>query len=303
MSSIERLRGMYSWILNPTFCPQAEVYTMTSQVYRVAEARGRRLFALLERRLNDNGVHDVTAPNIDTSYRVESFDADVDLTGGLTTGLLSQNIRTDGWTFTSVSDRINSEAAYSNYFSCEQGSIICLYNDKTKDHTSQQERLQWSEMVFQVYQMQAAREHQPVREMKTIWRYWIANADTQKILGEAKAHGGPRDDGLGYLEYRPGNDAVDSGFFALLGCPNGNGIVRLLIDHSDALGSRTIESIRVLTGTNHESPPTIYFVLAPYNPPPVMRVKRSIAGQERMAKRHQKEHPGNQQGFPSLGSA
>lgn len=72
------------------------------------------------------------------------------------------------------------------------------------------------------------------------------NADTQRILGEARTHGSPEDQGLPYIEYRPGETTNDSGFFALLGCPNGSGIVRMLTDHCSALGNKTVGSIRVL---------------------------------------------------------
>ena len=53
-----------------------------------------------------------------------------------------------------------------------------------------------------------------------------------------------------------------NGFFALLGCPNGGGIVRILIDHCTALDYKTITSVRVLSSSSPMLPPIIYFVLA-----------------------------------------
>ena len=51
-------------------------------------------------------------------------------------------------------------------------------------------------------------------------------------------------------------------FFALLGCPNGGGIVRILIDHCTALGYNTITNVRVLNSSSSILPLIIYFVLA-----------------------------------------
>lgn len=112
---------------------------------------------------------------------------------------------------------------------------------------------------------------------------------TREILREARSHVGHRDDGLPYTEYRQG----DGGSFALLGCPNGSGVIRMLIDHCDALGRKTIASVCVV----NDSPPVIYFVLAECDiTAPASKSKRSQAGQERAAKRHQKNPPGEGQG-------
>ena len=54
--------------------------------------------------------------------------------------------------------------------------------------------------------------------------------------------GGLRDEALRFTEHRPG----DSGFFALLGCANGEGVVRMLTDHCNVLGRRSIACVRVL---------------------------------------------------------
>lgn len=116
--------------------------------------------------------------------------------------------------------------------------------------------------MFQVYQIEAAKILQPLRKLRTIWRFWIMNLDTHRILGEARVHGSPEDQGLPYVEYRPGETSNHSGFFALVGCPNGSGIVRMLTDYCSALGNKTIECVRVLKSRDTNAPPTMYFVLA-----------------------------------------
>ena len=90
-----------------------------------------------------------------------------------------------------------------------------------------------------------------------------------------------RDKSPWFTEYRPG----DSGFFALLGCPNDKGVVRMLTDHCDALGRKTIACVRVLA-TRGSVPPTFFFVLADCKTEaPAKGFKRSATGQRRAEKR------------------
>ncbi len=144
-----------------------------------------------------------------------------------------------------VNGRTSSTGAYSNLFAPGQGSIICVYKDKSHDGNQPRDRLEWSQVISQVYQKLALESLQPATELRTLWRFWIVNDETQDILGEAKSFGHPRYEPPWFTEYRPG----DSGFFALLGCPNGKDIVRMLADPSDALGRKTIACILVLKGT------------------------------------------------------
>ncbi len=135
--------------------------------------------------------------------------------------------------------------------------------------------------------MEAAKRLQDLRKLRTIWRFWIVNPDTSIILGEARKYSSPEDRGT-YIDYRPRETTNDSGFFALLGCPNGSGVVRMLVDHCKAIGNKTIECIRVLNLRDTTSPPIMYFVLleAPTTTTvPARSSKRSAAGQRRDAKR------------------
>ena len=105
-------------------------------------------------------------------------------------------------------------------------------------------------------------------------------------------------DGAFYTNYVKEENGNDSGFFALMGCPNGSGIVRMLTDHCDTLGQKTIENVRVL----ENGLLTMYFVLADFVRP-TRTPKRSAAGLARAAKRHQKSHPGEAQSFPTPSNA
>ncbi len=145
--------------------------------------------------------------------------------------------------------------------------------------------------------MEAAKPLQELRKIRTIWRFWIVNPDTSIILGEARTYSSPEDRGT-YIEYRPRETTNDGGFFALLGCPNGSGVVRMLVDHCKALGNKTIECVRVLNLRDTTSPPTIYFVLADATittTAPAKSSKRSAAGQRRDAKHQKRGGPGGSQ--------
>ena len=169
-----------------------------------------------------------------------------------------------------------------------QGNIFCAEIDKMRDHSHPQDRLQRSEVLFQVYHMEAIKALKSEKLLMMIWRFWIVNPDTNVILEEAKSFGNPHNEGLTYTEYRRGDDGRDSGFFALLGCPNGSGLVRMSIDHCTALEHKTITSVRVLSSFGSIS---------------TNKSKRSRAVEKRDAKRQQKNYPGRAQDPMSSGIA
>ena len=178
----------------------------------------------------------------------------------LENAFFNENIEVEGWTHVTVRSIGYPDPAYSNFISATQGSIVCVNNNKLEDHNASESRLEWSDIMFQVYRIEAAKRLQSMRELRTIWRCWIMNPDTRRILGEARVHGSYQDQSLSYIEYRPGGTTSDSGFFALLGCPNGSGIVHMLTDNCNALG-KTIGRVRVLTPSDTTELPIMYFVL------------------------------------------
>ena len=265
-----------------------------SPQYVQAEAKGRLLFERLERRLNDPHVHDRVQADIEINYELNSLGVFADLgTAALENALFNENIDVEGWVHVSVTSSGCPDPAYSSFISATQGSILCINNNKLEDHNAPESWFEWSDIIFQVYQMEAAKKLQSLRRLRTIWRFWIVNPDTRRILGEARVHSSPEDQGLPYIEYRPGGTKNDGGFFALLGCPNGSGIVRMLTDHCSALGNKTIESVRVLNLRDTTESPTMYFVLADVaTTTPAKNLKRSAAGQRRDAKRQKKSESG-----------
>ena len=76
-----------------------------------------------------------------------------------------------GWCSVAVKSRGFPEELYSNFFCPAQGSIFCAFNDKTNDYNDPEDRLHWSEIVFQIYEMEAARALQPLKFLRTVWRF------------------------------------------------------------------------------------------------------------------------------------
>ena len=187
---------------------------VASQEFLAAEAKGRRLLATLEQKLQQSGP-DVQRADLDISYHQQSYDSSVELEKVFTNALNIESVDIHDWTHVAVSHSPTSEVAYSNFFHPVEGSIICFDNDKTRDGNIPEKRIEWSDVMYQVYKQQAIEKQQPISKLRTIWRYHIINADTRKIIGEAETFGSPNV-GRFYTEYTR-SDLRDSGFFALLG--------------------------------------------------------------------------------------
>ncbi|KAL9580342.1 MAG: hypothetical protein Q9212_004553 [Teloschistes hypoglaucus] len=282
-----KARGIEQWVLPGKRCPfDSLAKTLAKpppQVKTKCKLKNAISFARLTQRLNDLAAHDVQTANVELNYELQihaAISPGVDLEA-----LTNENIEFRNWTEVVVKSKVGTEKAYANVFDPTQGSIICKINDKECDKNDPADRLQWSEVMFQVYQKVAMGSLQPMTELRTTWRHWIVNSSTRHILSEALWFGtsDPLRESDSFVEYRPG----DSGFFAILGCQNVSGVVRMLTDHCDAF-KKTITCVRVLNPIPPPTAPTFYFVLADYatiSLIPTKRPKKSSAGQKRAAKR------------------
>ena len=116
--------------------------------------------------------HDRVQANIEINYELESWEGSADLgSDALENALFNENIDLEGWTFVSVKSNGYQDPAYSNFLSAPQGSIVCFNDDKSEDHNAPESRLEWSDIIFQVYQMEAAKRLQVLRGLRTIWRF------------------------------------------------------------------------------------------------------------------------------------
>ena len=176
-----------------------------SRLYIEALAKGRILFSLLQQRLDNPATHDVEVASLELNYRLDNHPGWPGMPLEHEDAFENENLELEGggWTTVTVSGRTTSKGAYSNLFAPGQGSIICFFNDKSHDENQPRDRLEWSQVISQVYQKLALELLQPATELRTIWRFWIVNDETQVILGEAKSFGDPRDESPWFTEYRP----------------------------------------------------------------------------------------------------
>ena len=162
----------------------------------------------MNERLEKN-ANDVVAANVELNYYLEInplLEPTVE-----PEALASENLGLEDWTnvvVRSIESLPHDKAPYSNYFNPVQGSIVCSNNDRSLDLNDPDERLQWSEVIFQVYQKIAEDSLQSTKELRTIWRSWVVNSSTMYILAEAQWFGtdeGPPRDMGSYDEYRAGD--------------------------------------------------------------------------------------------------
>ena len=74
---------------------------------------------------------------------------------------------------------------------------------------------------------------------------FVTNEETKQIIWESLKHSAATREGLvrGHVEY----SLLDNGFDALLGSPNGKTMMRMLSDHKNHIGYKTVERV-VLVG-------------------------------------------------------
>ena len=89
----------------------------------------------------------------------------------LENAFFNENIEVEGWTHVTVKNIGDPDPAYSNFISATQGSIVCVNNNKLEDHNAPESRLEWSDIMFQVYQIEAAKRLQSLRRLRTIGRW------------------------------------------------------------------------------------------------------------------------------------
>lgn len=113
----------------------------------------------------------------------------------------------------------------------------------------------WSDVIFVEWQYETRRRPLGVGELKWLVRYNIANPTTRAVTVEALRRDGSRRTRWPGVSF----PACSENFEAIIGTPNGRGIVWLLASHKREFGAKTVESVRVwLTGTRDN--PTLNFL-------------------------------------------
>ena len=127
-------------------------------------------------------ANDRVQAGIEINYDLDSWEGIVDLgSDALENALQNENVETEGCKFIPVKSNGFIDPAYENFISAPQGCIICVNNSNLEDHKAPESRLEWSDVVFQVYQMEATKTLQELRRLRIIWQFWIMNPVMQSI--------------------------------------------------------------------------------------------------------------------------
>ncbi len=133
-----------------------------------------------------------------------------------------------------------ASAIFWNNISPVDHVIIAFSNDRGGDEEEGEDRSpdNWSDMLWWLW-LRAVGESGDKAALSQIFRYNVDNDVSKEILEEIL---GDKQDEVVTLE---ADDAQspDNGFWALLGCPNGTGMIHLVGDHKKALGEKGIRSI------------------------------------------------------------
>ncbi|KAL8639823.1 MAG: hypothetical protein Q9228_003182 [Teloschistes exilis] len=198
-------------------------------------------------------------------YHAESepYQPDVDIARDLQTHNIDPK-NMDKWTIDSVDQTthtLNRDDAYANAINTNDGVIIALEN--WKDDDTAQERLPWSELMYNCYlQAQALADQRhakdpsvppggPISNLRVVYQRTVVNAETLQVLRTMYEAN----------KFRQGSDRVwrlwneqDTRYFfyALVGTPNVRGTLWLLNDHAQEIGGKM--PVRVYTRWEYDYP-------------------------------------------------
>ncbi|KAI4259189.1 MAG: hypothetical protein LQ352_000863 [Teloschistes flavicans] len=131
-------------------------------------------------------------------------------------------------------------AIFWNNISPVDNAIIAFSNDRGGDEEEGEDPSpdNWSDMLWWLW-LRATSEAGDASALSQIFRYNVDNDASKEILQEIL---GDKEDEVVTLEPDDAQ-SQDNGFWALLGCPNGTGMIHIVGDHKKALGGKGIRSI------------------------------------------------------------
>ena len=176
-------------------------------------------------------------------YEIETDRLRVNVVNHIRTALATIGLTINNLRYVEVKSPGKDEVAYTNYFDAENGIIICNENYKARDKNPPGNRLWPSEILWQSWTMEAKTMQCSPSDLKAIVRLQIVNETTKHIIWHALQSSTSSKEGPDFLrEYTN----IDDGYHAILGSPNGASVMRMLKDHTAAIGHRTIERVIVL---------------------------------------------------------
>jgi hypothetical protein len=139
-------------------------------------------------------------------------------------------------------DETPASGHFTQQMSVANGVIVAVENDRGlyKDEDGKikfKVPVNWKDATWYQWQRLAGIEDEDVSNLQYIVRYNVVNEISKKAIQAAF-------DGDDIYETKT-FDSDDDTFYSLLGSPNASGIPKFLVEHQNALGKKTIESISI----------------------------------------------------------
>jgi hypothetical protein len=210
--------------------------------YVSAIQKGRRLC---------NDLHSFSLPNQTEKTRMQSFyDVDscplrVNTSNGIQKALASCGLSTSNLVYVDVTSLhpTAKDVAYSNYLDAGNGVLVCSENIKSRDKNPPEEQLWPSEILWQSWLLVAKMQGSKPSGLKAMVQFVVVNKLTQTVIWQAAHRSTCTREGPDlHTEYIAGDD----GYYGILGSVNGASSMRMLLDHKEEIGFRTVERVVVL---------------------------------------------------------
>lgn len=202
--------------------------------------------------LNSPEAANPVFPSLDSSYLLEEDELWRNVPKEMTAALAHFGIGFDHAEYVAAVPKVmeGEDPIYLNWFDPNNGVVIANMDDKRTDISPDDERLFPSEIIWQSWCRVTHRQSIPVSNLRVIVRLVVVNEASKKVIEETLLHSTCTREETTHFEYTE----ADQGFYALLGSINGASSMRMLIDHKEALGFRTVERVVVLgTGNTAEN--------------------------------------------------
>ena len=211
-----------------------------STAHLAACDKGRSLFD----KLNSFETTNLIFQSLDLGYSLEQDTLRRNVPGYVESALARFGIGLSHVEYAAAVPRVMAESnlIYLNWFDAGNGVVIANMNNKTNDDSPADERLFPSEILWQSWCRVSSRLSIPVSNLRVIVRLFVVNEESKRVIEETLLHSSCTREETTHCEYTDG----DEGFYALLGSINGASSMRMLIDHREALGFRTVERVVVL---------------------------------------------------------
>ncbi|KAK6543567.1 hypothetical protein TWF694_000311 [Orbilia ellipsospora] len=168
-----------------------------------------------------------------------------------------------------VTGKIPGKIPYKFAISAVEGLVIVKRAYKRDDHGEPKEE-HFSEILYRIWYDWAKIQGVSVDSIRYIIHDLIANDETlmvvRKIIEEVDwvvqdvrtPYGGSRNGKEIRLSASSDNEAELTAFRAMIGCPNGKGVIRMLNDHSHALEQKQISQVLIWLPFPEENVPLPY---------------------------------------------